>query len=413
MTENPGPDFPRPQALGALPFPAGMLIIPSTDGSSDVLADLLLGNEPEGWPADLEFVQLALADDAEAAALCIQDDGPIARYNRAVLVGGDENWARAREGASGEFACLVDVGRYTVGLVDAPPDKDAATGEIRALVCSAWASHALETADPAAALEHLREGIALANSAGAIALAASLSLTISGLLKDQLGDPVGASLEADRAINALPLNASRELRAELQIARALARQEVAGTERGALIAVVADLTEATKIFREDSHPELFALCNLHLGLAYLVMPMSDEGDRIRIGVAVNSLRAALRIYQRETHPLEWASTQLNLANALQYLPSVHQEENLDEAVQLYEELLQYRTRESDPIGFARILANQGNALGHLGVFDDAADRLRTAQAIFAESGDTEAVATMQELLDGVQEAANDAGRGIA
>jgi len=92
---------------------------------------------------------------------------------------------------------------------------------------------------------------------------------------------------------------------------------------------------------------------------------------------------------------------------------VHQEENLDEAVQLYEELLQYRTRESDPIGFARILANQGNALGHLGVFGDAADRLRTAQAIFAESGDTEAVATMQELLDGVQEAANEAGRGIA
>lgn len=409
---SPESDFPRPQALGALPFPAGMLLIPAGSGATDVLAHLVLGDEPSTWPSELEFVQLALAGDAEAAALCIDGDDPVSLYNRAVLIGGDENWGRAREYATGEFACLVDTGRYTVGLIDTPPNKYSTTGEIRAMVCSAWASHALEVADPASALDHLQEGIRSAHEAGASALAASLSLTVSGLLKDQLDDPVAASLEADRAINSLPLNVSRELRAELQIARALARQEVAGTERGALIAVVADLTEATKIFREDSNPELFALCNLHLGLAYLVMPMSDEGDRIRIGVAVNSLRAALRIYQRETYPNEWASTQLNLANALQYLPSVHQEQNLDEAVQLYEELLQYRTRETDPMGYARILANQGNALGHLGVFADAAERLTTAQTIFEEHGDNEAATTMHELLDGVRDAANQVGKEI-
>lgn len=412
MIEDSQLEIPRPQPVGALPFPAGMLVIPEFPGSREILDLLALGDRPSTWPAELEFVQLALAGDADAAAMCLSDDDPVSLYNRAVLIGGDENWARAYEAAQGELACLVDVGRYTMGLTDEPPALDSATGEIQAMAASAWASHALEAGDPRTALQHLHEGINSAKSAGAVALAGSLSLTISSLLKDQLGDPVGASLEADRAINALPLNASRELRAELQIARALARQEVAGTERGALLAVVADLTEATKIFREESHPELNALCNLHLGLAYLVMPMSDEGDRIRIGVAVNSLRAALRVYERDSYPHEWASTQLNLANALQYLPSVHQEENLDEAVQLYEELLQYRSRESDPIGYARILANQGNALGHLGVFADAADRLRTAQEIFAAAADTDAVDSIQQTLDGLGEAAAAAGRSI-
>ena len=47
------------------------------------------------------------------------------------------------------------------------------------------------------------------------------------------------------------MTADRELRAHLQVTRALARQSVVG-ERGALLAVVGDLTEATKIFREET-----------------------------------------------------------------------------------------------------------------------------------------------------------------
>jgi tetratricopeptide (TPR) repeat protein len=126
--------------------------------------------------------------------------------------------------------------------------------------------------------------------------------------------------------------------------------------------------------------------------------MSDDGDRIRLGVAVTSLRAALRVFTPESHPVAWASTQLNLANALQYLPSVHQEANLDEAVQLYEEVLAYRDPLRDPLGYARILANQGNALGHLGVFGDARERLSRARELFAANGDEEAVEGVDEVL---------------
>ena len=188
------------------------------------------------------------------------------------------------------------------------------------------------------------------------------------------------------------------------MARALARQELAGDNKGALLAVVADLTEAVKVLREDSHPELFAVINQQLALAYLMMPMGDDGDRIRLGVAVTSLRAALRVFTPQTHPGAWATTQVNLANALQYLPSAHQESNLDEAVQLYEEVLSYRDEQVDPVGVARILTNQANALGHLGVLDDATERLEHARRLFASAGDEGGVQAVDELLAEVAEA---------
>ena len=143
----------------------------------------------------------------------------------------------------------------------------------------------------------------------------ALRLNRSEILREGLGDPVAAATEADSAIRALPLSAPTELRAELQVARALARQELAGDNKGALLAVVADLTEAVKVLREDTHPELFAVINQQLALAYLMMPMGDDGDRIRLGVAVTSLRAALRVFTPQTHPGAWATTQVNLANA--------------------------------------------------------------------------------------------------
>ena len=367
-------------------------------------AALVSGLVPEEWPAGTEFLRRALDEDIDQAVADLSGDDLISRYNRAVLVGGDESWAALANETTGELRALVDTARFSVGLVDTPPDAEGATGEVAAVVRSARASAALERGDVAVAVDELAEGALQADEAGSPILAASLRLNRAELLRDALDDPTASAREADLAVKRLPLSAPRELRAELQVTRALARQQLAGTERGALLAVVADLTEATKIFREDTYPEMFAVCNQHLALAYLVMPMSDDGDRIRIGVAVTSMRAALRVYSPQTHPVAWASTQLNLANALQYLPSVHQADNLDEAVQLYEELLQYRDPVADPLGYARILANQGNALGHLGVFGDARERLTSARDLFEGAGDRDSAASVDEVLTGLTEA---------
>lgn len=397
-------NVPRPQPLGALPWPAGMLLLPEAPGSAETAAALAVGNEPDEWPEALAHVRLALDGDVEGAAAAVDGDDDVARYNRAVLVGGDEAWADLVARTSGELGALARTAAFSVGMLDEPPTTDEATGEVAATIGSARAAWALEQGDVVGASEELQEASALAAGSGAPLLAASLRLTRSELLREGLGDPRAAATEADEAIKALPLSAPAELRAELQVARALARQELAGDNRGALLAVVADLTEAVKVLREDTHPELFAVINQQLALAYLMMPMGDDGDRIRLGVAVTSLRAALRVFTPQTLPGAWATTQVNLANALQYLPSAHQETNLDEAVQLYEEVLSYRDEQIDPVGVARILTNQANALGHLGVLDDATERLQRARVLFAGAGDEGGVQAVDELLAEVADA---------
>ena len=120
-----------------------------------------------------------------------------------------------------------------------------------------------------------------------------------------------------------------------------------------------------------------------------------------MGVAVQAMRVALDHFTPETHPDRWSSTQLNLANALVYMPSKHQGENIAEAVGLYEGVLQHRDRHSDPLGRARVLANQGNALAHLGVFDDAKGKLHEARMIFEEFEDEAAVMMVRSILDEV------------
>ena len=407
MTASTGLTGPRPQPLGALPWPAGMLLLP--DGADEVATALATGREVVEWPTGTEFMRRSLDEDIDQAVADLSGDDLVSRYNRAVLVGGEGVWESLARDTTGELRSLVDEARFSIGQIDEPPGLDKATGEVAALVGSARASALLERGDAAGAATELQQAAEAAEAAGAAVFAGALHLTRADLLRDRLDSPREAALEADLAVQRLPLTAPRELRAELQVCRALARQQLAGNDRGALLAVVADLTEASKIFREDTHPEMFAVINQHLALAYLIMPMSSEGDRIRVGVAVNSLRAALRVYTPQSHPVEWASTQLNLANALQYLPSVHQEQNLDEAVHLYEEVLQYRDPHRDPVGYARILANQGNALGHLGVFSDARERLTQAREIFVAAGDTDSVEGVDEVLASLTEAESAVG----
>ncbi len=401
----------RPQPLGVWPWPAGMLVLPDGPGTAEVAGLMLRGILPEAWPDHLRFVPTALGGDAAAAAAQVGDD-VIGRYNAAVLIGGDGAWDGVAD-ADEDLQALAGVAMFSVGLLDDPPTSDSATGEIAAIVGSAQASAALERGDLEAALETLGAAGEAASSAGSMILAASLFATRAELLREQAGQPQAAVAQVDSALRLIPrliadeerFYPPAELWGELHVTRALARQELATDNPGLLLAVTQDLTEALKVFTEENHPEQFAACNSHLALAYLVMPMSSEGDRLRVGVAVTSLRAALRVYQPQTHPDLWASTQMNLANALQYLPSVHQEQNLDESVHLYEQLLDHRDPQRDPLGVARILANQGNALGHLGVFSDAREKLIRARELFTQCDDDDGVATVEELLANVEQAA--------
>jgi tetratricopeptide (TPR) repeat protein len=162
----------------------------------------------------------------------------------------------------------------------------------------------------------------------------------------------------------------------------------------------------------DSAPYVWAAAHMNLGSAYLTMPMVEATDQLRSGIAMQSLRAALEVFTREEHPAEWSSATLNLANALVYTPSTHQGDNIVEAVERYEEVLETRGRDTDPLGRARILANLGNALAHLGIFDHAKSRLYEARFLFEEALDHDSAMMVRSILDEIsRETVPDSGRG--
>ncbi len=397
------------QPLGALPWPAGMLLLGE---GADVEATAWLlrrGGEPDVWPVSTAFLAAALRDDLDAALASLDPDDPLSRYNEAVLVGDAQAWevvAHSELADDPVVAALVHTARYSLGLVQTAPDPLDGPGEVEAVVHAARASAALEAGDFDPALDELDSGATAAQRCDSPVLAASLRGTRAELLRDQLGRPQEALEEGQRALallesDAVDSGSVRELKADLTLTLALTRQELAVDQPQLLTEVIADLQRCLHTYTEDDYPEQFAVCSHHLALAYLVLPASQQADRIRSGVAVNALRGALRVYRPETHPVAWASTTLNLANALQYLPSAVPEQHLTEAVDLYEQVLQHRDATRDPVGSARVLANQGNALAHLGAFVDAHDRLGRARRLFVTANDTDGVAHVDELLAGV------------
>ena len=178
------------------------------------------------------------------------------------------------------------------------------------------------------------------------------------------------------------------------------------------------LTEAVKAYHEAIHcgfdaerqPEQHGLIQNNIGLAYLSMPMVEASDQLRMAVAVQSFREACRMFPRDSHPEMWASTQMNLANALQYIPSSHPAENLAKAVEIYEELLAARDREHDPVGYARVLANQGNALAHLGGLVVALAKLREARGLATRAGAVDLADSLTEQIDRIEAFAASAAR---
>jgi tetratricopeptide (TPR) repeat protein len=285
-----------------------------------------------------------------------------------------------------------------LGHSDTPPDRGDTDGEIAALVLSAQAADAIGRGAADTALELLD---AAAELVAGTPLAGLMLGAAASVCLDR-DDHEGGRVRLERAVKALDgADALRTARAELHLALAGALH-AQGRERPDLLPkAIPHYHSALQLVLRAEAPEVWAAAHADLAAAYLTMPMSEASDQLRLGVAVSSLRSALKVYTPETHPERWASTQLNLANSLVYTPSQHQADNLVEAVELYEAVLEVRDRESDPLGRARVLANQGNVLAHLGMFDPAKAKLYEARFIFEEFGDHDSMRSVRGVLDEV------------
>jgi tetratricopeptide (TPR) repeat protein len=392
----------RPQPLGIYPLPAGYLVLPDVPDAEAALADLIQGCVPAELPQAWQFYRRALDGDLLGAFASLADDhSPLAQYNRFVLDSTPEGYAQLRSELRGELAMLRDLIAYTLGWLDAPPPFAEATGELRAVILSAHAAAALECDNLAEAQTHLSEAVAAARLV-APPLAAQLLADLADVRLAHSAAGAQAVQDYRAALQLLTNSGMAELRAQLWMRLGMLYQELAQGQRGALLEAARCYQEALRYFTRAEHPELFALVQNNLALAYLAMPLVEASDQLRMAIAVQALREALQVYTPETHPDRWASAQLNLANALQYMPSGRPEEHLVEAIERYEGLLDAHDPIADPLRFARILANQGNAMAHLGVFVHARPKLQEAARFFAAAGDHESAASVRELLGQIE-----------
>ncbi len=390
----------QPQPLGLFDGPAGLVLVGPGEGRDELLAELAAGRVPERWPAVAGPLRAALDGDTDGA-LDLLGDGPVDAVNRFVLGPTEEHLAEAERVVDGEpgLEVVVAAAAYASGLRDDPPSPDGAEREYAVLALTVRAARALEFKDPTSALRLLQAAVPPASAAGPV-----LQARVLGMLADQEGRrqvAVGSTAAIDHyaeAIGLLEGTDHDELRAGFHLERAVLLHQLADGGRHHLVEAIRGYQSALLVMSEERDPERFALANMNIGIAILALPMTQASDQVKLGVAVQSLRAALRVYRPETHPYEWSSCQMNLANALQYLPSTHREENLQEAVELYEEVLGVRSAASDPAGYARVLANQANALAHLAVFDHAEAKYGEARRLFAAAGDDDAVEVVDRQL---------------
>lgn len=387
----------RPQPLGLFPLPLGYMLIAADQGTDAAREAMLNGRLPQQWPASMRAHELVAQGSREAAITTLQDrQDPVSLYNRFVLDSDSVDPDELRA-ALGEFAVLVDLVLFTLGRIDTPPSSDHVDGEIEAALLSAQASQALADEDRAVATALLDRAAEAAERVSrplsGLIMGAAASISHDGASPDCV-ERLQKSLAALDGADGLRL-----ARAEVHMSLAGVLHEQAAQRPELLPGAIPHYHSTLQLIKRDDAPLLWAAAHAGLATAYLTMPMVEASGQLRLGVAAQSLRSALTVYTQEQYPAEWASVQLNLANSLVYTPSRHQTENLIEAVEIYEAVLQTRDRTTDPLGRARVLANQGNVLAHLGVFDDAKAKLYEARFLFEELGDNESVRTVRGVLD--------------
>lgn len=390
--------IPRPQPVGIFPFPRSHLLVPRGQDS-------------------LRQARLAGGDPAADAPVGSGDATPIDRYNAFVMAPSSTSLAAIEAAGDQAITALARAAAFAHGLIDELPDPGPLDGELAALVRMTAAAGWIERGDSARAIEELERAVAAARQPSPV-FAAILEMQHADLLAEAPGGGTAAVLRhLDESLR-LAENARLPLfSAEIWMRKGMALQRAAADgDRPKLLEAVNCYQRALAAgITEETSPAYYGQLQNNLGLAYLSMPSRESSDLLRTGIAVQSFRHALTVYDRERDPDMWSSVKMNLASALQYLPSSHPEENLMQAVDIYEEVLAVRTEARDPVAHARVLLNQANALAHLGIFKPAIEKLAHAYKLFSWHERFDESLTAKEMLDQIQrqDAETRAARGAA
>jgi tetratricopeptide (TPR) repeat protein len=378
--------IPRPQPVGIFAFPRSHLLVPR--GNEATRAALMLG------------------DGAAAEAdLDSHEDTLIDRYNAFVLTPSPELLAAIEAAGDAAITALSRAAAFAHGLVDDLPESGPLDGELAALVRMTAAAGWIERGDANRAVEELRHAVAAARQPAPV-FAAILEMQLADMLLARPGSDIATIRgHLDEAVRLSESARLPLLAAELWMRQGVIHQQAAAEgDRSKLLKAVNcyQMALATGV-TEESNPACYGQLQNNLGLAYLSMPSRESSDLLRTGIAVQSFRHALKVYDRERDPDMWSSVKMNLASALQYLPSSHPQDNLMQAIDTYEEVLEVRTEARDPVAHARVLLNEANALAHLGIFKPAIEKLAHAYKLFSWHECFDESLTAKEMLDQIQQ----------
>jgi len=373
-------------AIGLLCGAAGAVLVTELD--NEALEALNTGNFDK-LPSSCTFLK-ALSNGAEPT-------GDVGRNNEALLAGDAKALSSMAEQCDHDESLRVHLvcAAYRLGSdIELPADSDQIDPRVRAYLMATKAHELSMDGEHKKAAELLTKASQCVESSSPAA-AARLVGEAAVILADAGIADARILLDLERAADSLEGSGFTELRGELLISRASLLMERGGERPAMLQEAIQCYQKATQTLSRKDNPVAYAMCHVNVAVAYLSMPMNQFASKLRAAIAVQSLREALEILTADEYPELWQMATLNLANALQHLPSSHTAENLLESVSLYEELLKQRT-EPD-IGRARLLANLGNALAHLGQFSDAEPWLNESKAFFESINDSAAI----EGIDGV------------
>lgn len=388
----------RPQPIGIFSLPANFLLLPETWANSETYKNLLNGI----LPTEDSFYKYAIEGNfGKALIALVDDDSPEMKFNRFVLNSSPEDYHQLKQEFTNEYRLILDVVAYTLNYISEPPNTEKLDGELLAFILLSQASHKIELGEIESAIDLLQAASEAAKNFSPM-LYGQILTSLAETQHQFFGAAANVVQTYKNALDILKKSELELVKASINMNLGICYQEMSKGSRGALLEAVKCYQESLKYFTKEKFPEEFAFAQNNLALAYLSMPMVEASDQLRVAIAIQALRETLKVYQKETHGELWASTQLNLANALQYAPSSHIEENLQEAVKLYEEILSFRQPTENPVGYARLLANQGNALAHLGIFEHAIPKLNEAMNIFNQIEDLDSANSIKEILDEIE-----------
>ncbi len=153
--------------------------------------------------------------------------------------------------------------------------------------------------------------------------------------------------------------------AEAEMNLGLVLQNLAGMQRARIQDSISAYQRALRTFDKQKHPKEFAILQNNLATAFLSIPFADQKGKLREALAVQAFEEGLSVVSLLDHPVEYAMLQNNLGNALQYVSSSHHIQNGFRALAAYDEALRVRTRRDMPEAYANTLSNKANCLANL------------------------------------------------